>query len=159
MVGRQIWWMEISRKNVSLRHRPLALFIDPWIVCSWRYVADYVSTASHSLIIIIIIIHRLYFDLPPWCLIIHPLPYYRVPILDGKRSESASVALAPDGTCKVNFGDNKWTFKRVILTAEKQIRWHSKNCCNNAEVSWASKLNPEENWDICEECQVNKFGG
>ena len=151
------------RCRVSLCHQPFAIFYRcPWrslllqiIVFSTKPLIDHSLTGSF----IIIIIHRLYFDLPPWCLIIHPLPYYRVPILDGKRSESASVALAPDGTCKVNFGDNKWTFKRVILTAEKQIRWHSKNCCNNAEVSWASKLNPEENWDICEECQVNKFGG
>ena len=26
-------------------------------------------------------------------------------------------------------------------------------------MSWASNLNPEDNWDLCEDCQVSEFGG
>ena len=26
-------------------------------------------------------------------------------------------------------------------------------------MSWASKLNLEDNWDLCENCQVSEFGG
>ena len=49
---------------------------------------------------------------------------------------------------------------RVIPTAEEQISCHnSKKCSKNAAVSWASKLNPEDNWDLCENCQVSEFGG
>ena len=47
---------------------------------------------------------------------------------------------------------------RVIPTAEEQIPCHnSKKCSKNAAVSWASKLNPEDNWDLCENCQVSEF--
>ena len=26
-------------------------------------------------------------------------------------------------------------------------------------LSWVSNLNPEDNWNVCEQCQVDGFGG
>ena len=54
----------------------------------------------------------------------------------------------------------KYGILRVIPIAEEQILYcNSKKCSNkNAAVSWASNLNPGDNWDLCEDCQADKFG-
>ena len=49
--------------------------------------------------------------------------------------------------------EEKWDIVRVIPTAEEQIPCrNSKTCSKNTEVSWASNLNPEDSWDLCEDC-------
>jgi hypothetical protein len=57
--------------------------------------------------------------------------------------------------------DEIWELVRVILTAQEQIPRHGKNCPKDTAVSWASKskLNREDNLDLCEGCQVVEFGG
>ena len=52
----------------------------------------------------------------------------------------------------------KWAIVRVIPISEEQIPCCSKKCSKNMAVSWASNLNPEDNWDLCEDCQVGEFG-
>ena len=54
--------------------------------------------------------------------------------------------------------DKIWDIVQVIPTAEEQISCHIKECSKDAAVSWASNLNPEDIWDLCEGCQVIKRG-
>ena len=45
------------------------------------------------------------------------------------------------------------------MTTEEQTPCHTKNCCKNLAVSWAFNLNPEDTWNLCENCQQDEFGG
>ena len=60
---------------------------------------------------------------------------------------------------EVNNDDKIWAITRVICTAEEQIPCCIKKCSTNVVVSWASDLNPNNNWDLCEDCQVDEKGG
>lgn len=55
--------------------------------------------------------------------------------------------------------DEIWDIVHVIPTDGDQITCRNKNCSQNAVVSWASNLDPEDTWDICEDCQQKEFGG
>ena len=55
--------------------------------------------------------------------------------------------------------DEIWDIVHVIPTDGDQITCRNNNCSQNAVVSWASNLNPEDTWDICEDCQQKEFGG
>ena len=48
----------------------------------------------------------------------------------------------------------------VTPTTDEKIPCRNcKKCFNNAAVSWASNLNPEDIWDLCEDRRVDEFGG
>ena len=52
--------------------------------------------------------------------------------------------------------DECWDIVCVIPTEEEHIPCRTENCCKNAAMSWASNLNPDDHWHLCEGCQVNK---
>ena len=83
-----------------------------------------------------------------------------------EKAATASVAAANTGddgddgstAIKANNVEEIWDIVRVILTAQEQIP--CQECSKDTVVSWASNLNPEDNWDLCcEGCQVVEFGG
>ena len=60
---------------------------------------------------------------------------------------------------ELNDHDEILAVVRVIPTFEQQIPCHGKNCSKNAAVSWASNKNPNQYRDLCEDFQVDEFGG
>ena len=68
----------------------------------------------------------------------------------------ASSSIPPKKKQKAD--DKIWDILPVIPTAKEQIP--CLECfIKDAVVSWASNLNPEDNWDLHEGCQVVEFGG
>ena len=56
---------------------------------------------------------------------------------------------------KQKANDKIWDIVREIPAAEEQIP--CRKCFKDTVVSWASNLNPEDNWDLCEGCKVVEF--
>ena len=82
---------------------------------------------------------------------------------DGASSSTATrkrAAITIDDECNnddCQIKKQKYTFTGVIPTT--LVDPIQCCCCSKtAEVSWASNLDPEDNWDICEACQVVEFG-
>ena len=60
---------------------------------------------------------------------------------------------------KLLANDGEFTFKRVISQTKEPISCQGDKCSKQAISSWESNLNPEDNWDLCERCQVDFIGG
>ena len=60
---------------------------------------------------------------------------------------------------KLLANDGEFTFKRVISQTKEPIPCQGDKCSKQAISSWESNLNPEDNWDLCERCQVDYIGG
>ena len=52
-----------------------------------------------------------------------------------------------------------WKIIREVSPQEEPIRCRIKECHKDARVSWASNVDPEHLWNLCEGCQVIEFGG
>ena len=51
-----------------------------------------------------------------------------------------------------------WDMVRVIPTKEK-CACRTEGCKGIAVATWASNLEPDDEWDTCEDCQLKDFGG
>jgi hypothetical protein len=51
-----------------------------------------------------------------------------------------------------------WDLVRVIPKKEKVI-CRTEGCKEQAVATWASNLEPDEKWNLCEDCQLKDFGG
>lgn len=51
-----------------------------------------------------------------------------------------------------------WDLIHVIPKSETYV-CRTEGCENKAVACWASNLNPEDKWNMCEGCQQNDFGG
>ena len=72
----------------------------------------------------------------------------------GASSSGTHMGLTPGQSEEAE--DECWGIVRVIPTAEEHISCRTENCCKNTAMSWASNLNPDNHWHLCEGCQVNK---
>ena len=52
-----------------------------------------------------------------------------------------------------------WDIIRVIPTTEEKVKCRYPHCSEQAVATWASNLNPEDKWPLCEKCQLEDFGG
>eukprot|EP00529_Nitzschia_sp_RCC80_P008035 CAMPEP_0113513062 /NCGR_PEP_ID=MMETSP0014_2-20120614/39658_1 /TAXON_ID=2857 /ORGANISM="Nitzschia sp." /LENGTH=1242 /DNA_ID=CAMNT_0000409433 /DNA_START=167 /DNA_END=3895 /DNA_ORIENTATION=+ /assembly_acc=CAM_ASM_000159 len=55
--------------------------------------------------------------------------------------------------------EEEWDVVRVIPTDEENITCRTEDCCEQAVVVWASSLDPADEWPVCEDCQLEDFGG
>ena len=52
-----------------------------------------------------------------------------------------------------------WDILRVIPTAEEKTVCRYEHCSEQAVAIWATDKNPQDNWPLCEKCQLQDFGG
>ena len=72
----------------------------------------------------------------------------------GRSTPAASFIIPPKKKQKAD--DKIWEIVCVIPIAQERIP-PCQECSQDAVVSWASNLNPEDNLDLCEGCQVVEF--
>eukprot|EP00536_Pseudo-nitzschia_multiseries_P009824 jgi/Psemu1/325786/estExt_fgenesh1_pg.C_2860001 len=81
--------------------------------------------------------------------------------------EKAAVTSVTTGTDNSNEDEEDdngevsevWDIIRVIPTAEEKIECRYENCSKQAVATWASDKAPDDKWPLCEECQLEDFGG
>ena len=52
-----------------------------------------------------------------------------------------------------------WDLVRVIPATEKKVKCRHDDCSNRAVAVWATDKHPEDEWPLCEEHQLEEFGG
>jgi hypothetical protein len=55
--------------------------------------------------------------------------------------------------------DEVWDIIKKIASPCDSIQCRMDDCPRSAVAIWASSLNPDDTWPICEECQATEFGG
>jgi len=58
-------------------------------------------------------------------------------------------------------GENEgiWDLIRVIPATEEKVECRHDDCCNRAVAVWATDEHSEDEWPLCEEHQLEEFGG
>jgi hypothetical protein len=69
-------------------------------------------------------------------------------------AKTSKVSVAPEEEEK----DELWDLVRVVPKS-KSCKCRTETCSAQAVATWASNLEPEDKWDLCEECQLEDFGG
>ena len=84
-----------------------------------------------------------------------------------RKSKKVMPAEAPDPTktSKVSVApveeeeeDEVWDVVRVVPRSQP-CECRTEGCSAQAVATWATNLEPEDKWDICEACQLKDFGG
>jgi len=52
-----------------------------------------------------------------------------------------------------------WDVVRVIPTDEEKVECRNDGCTDQAVATWSSNIDPEDKWDLCEQCQLEEMGG
>jgi hypothetical protein len=68
-------------------------------------------------------------------------------------TNTSKVSVAP-----VEEEDEVWDVVRVV-PKNKSCECRTEGCSAQAVATWATNLEPEDKWDMCEECQLSDFGG
>jgi hypothetical protein len=55
--------------------------------------------------------------------------------------------------------EETWDIVRVVPTAEEKLKCRHEKCNGQAVAVWASSADLQDEWPLCEECQLQELGG